>query len=639
MKATECTQRELINFTNTLIKTKEWSYEWTMTPGTPTKTTQRAVVFGYVRGMVRERLETSSAPEEHFEVLSELLRLLTLKRGSRSERQQRAMEHVVQHAESFFGWEDLLTRAQLSETPCVFQLDRRQAWWRSGEFRLMHEQRLEIEGDARDAEQRLRDAGFELIDQEAYRQRVKHSVIDVLLQGKPSPLEWPARAIVSYTFKQRNMTILLGGAAPAASLDEHEVQLTSSGLRSAWYASIAHRAVAVPHQPLATLPMETNNIGALSNGGTGDEEQPTWRTASLRLMPNPNHADGSELEPEQLLLAYDQRLVRTGSERPDTYISVPVEGHHTDPHTALLQSLQGLGALGLKERQSHMRDVPRVVAGIFRAAAQDARTPEIRSLIEATGYSPGVFIDEPELRRLTRLIGWDHKRKRYRERVARVLDWLQTMWLEREVYATPPVHSRKKARTRTFHRSPLLHKLPDQILLAEEVEGSWEVIKGKRRNTLSLFKLSEPLWQMANPDSSTSSFMLIDQRAFELDTSLLQLSSEPFNLYWCIVQRAYNDARHGRVDSDGTFSPKLKVLYDFSGMEHPSDAKNPSNIRERMRDWLELMIDHGLIVDWRCPFLLSSATFDREAFNSAVVELVLPDSLTRHLDTPQALSS
>ncbi len=176
-------------------------------------------------------------------------------------------------------------------------------------------------------------------------------------------------------------------------------------------------------------------------------------------------------------------------------------------------------------------------------------------------------------------------------------------------------------------QAPIVQRLQDQIRVTSDQSG------GLRAGTYNVWRLDKNLWRLRNPKGPTASFMLLDERAFRLETR----SSEPFNLYWTIVQRAYNAMRashaEGKISADGVFSPKLSTLYEWAGMEKVGDTTNPFRIRERLREALGLMVSNGLLLDWSCPQLENDdEEFRLDEFKSYMrLRLTLPGSLVRYL--------
>ncbi len=88
---------------------------------------------------------------------------------------------------------------------------------------------------------------------------------------------------------------------------------------------------------------------------------------------------------------------------------------------------------------------------------------------------------------------------------------------------------------------------------------------------------------------------------------------------------------HDATRAFENFSPKIAMLYEMAGMEHPSDATHPNRKRERLRMALSLMVDHGLLLDWSSAFLSADEDFCSDPFVNKRVNLHLPSSLLRYL--------
>jgi hypothetical protein len=144
---------------------------------------------------------------------------------------------------------------------------------------------------------------------------------------------------------------------------------------------------------------------------------------------------------------------------------------------------------------------------------------------------------------------------------------------------------------------------------------------------LGLWRIAPELWRMQDADGKAASFMLLDERAFELSG----LSPDPFNLYWTIIQRAYN-AHRARNDDDkfefddsGSFRPTLSVLYTWAGMDRKSDAKNMARAHERMDQHLTSMRERELIVSYDADVF--SPTRGLSLASTTRIAIQLPPSL------------
>lgn len=597
--------RQLINETNARLKADAWTLT---TIGDRGDEVHSVELGELVEWLVCRGLDGRANPALHFELLTELLRVLSLKKASRDDRQERAIEHILEHADVFFGWEDLIERAERGE-PCKYQLDRARAWWARGDFRRVHEQRLELEMRHRGDKlaKQLEEHGYMLIEQRAYRRRIKSDLMHALTQAEPAPMSWPVKLIALFTSSRARLTPR--GTYPFELVNE-DVRLLRSDLVKRWMERSAPRPVAIPHQPLSTIPHESNNIGMIASGkATGG--------AGIRF----HEEDNGQLR----LLLYDRKLVLKHNDVPDTFIYIPMPAGSPvdlkDPIGAMLQTLKGMASLSPRARHNQTRDIPRVVAGLFLAATQDA------TMAEQLGLNPGEFIDAATNVRITNLIGLDSSQNRQTKRVRQVRQWLEKMYLERSVLQL----GKNNGRNSVILRAPLIQQLADEY---EINDATPEMLRRSER--VHVWRMAPDLWRMCNPNSGVASYMLIDQKAFELDSSLKKQNSDPFNLYWALVQRAYNASRTGvpedKVTEEGSFSPKAKTLYEWSGMELPSDAKCPYRIRERMREYLELMVDHGLLLDWTCPFLeTEDVPFDSDVFEHVRVQITLPTSLVKFL--------
>ncbi len=603
--------KDLISVTALLVKRRDWTLKSASTRSRthdPTLTDEEWLE-AFVRRVVTDGLDVGEHDERVFAARTQLLAALSAKRKSREARLDRARALIVEGCELFMGWAELVSRAE-SGHPCEFQLDRPEVWWMRGEasFADMRMRRLELErrhrGDA--LRKKMLEQRFELIGQESYRTRIKFDVMHTLATSARSPLHWVAQTLCLYTSPSAQLDPL--------SFDEphrsaQEIDEMKSDLIQRWESAARPDPVAIPHQPLSTIPREANNLGLIASRGRSNH-------AALKFHQD---ADTGQLS----LLAYDAKLVLKNNGVPDTYIKIPLqidEGGQVDELTALLSQLNKLRELGPKYQHSYFQDVPRVIAGMFLAATQDAS-------MGVPDLNPGEFWDLDTGRRLTSLIGLPKDHKRYYGRVADIRSWLSQITLCRTVVT----YGKKKGRTTIEWEGPLVQRLEDKISITSEHSGEF------RGGKMGVWRLAPALWRMRELESGAASFMLIDQRAFLMDT-------DAFNLYWCIVNRAYNGTRtsthNDRVNRDGVFSPRAKTLYEWSGIERQSDTENPFRIRERMRDALESMVDHGLLINWSCSFLESdSVPFDSRVFDQVRVELQLPSSLSQYLPQREPSSS
>ncbi len=555
-----------------------------------------------------------------YQAFSGLLRVLTKKRGSRAQRGLDAEAHIIEHAELFFGWDALI-----HGPGDLYQLTMEEPWWKGGALNAVQRERLEIfHAHGRhtpEAGRVLLEHGFARISQDSYRLRVKQPIMEARVTSGFAPLLYATSLVVGLTGPR---TLALSDVGEVEELDEATLSTTYAAIVAGWRERHKPQRVALPHQQFATLTHETQLLSMLVG-----RDAPAHATSGIRVHPR----DDSRL------LVYSESLIRQrdrdGSVNPDLekYLQIPVRmdddpATSPDLFTALVRALQGMGDLQDLQRRNHVADIPRVVAGIFRAAHIDR---------ERLGHDhpDGRFWDTNTSKRLTRLIGLDDRQRRHRTRVSMVRQWLETIELSRTYTEVDQVTGKRVQRR---HTAPIVHRLPDRIELTEELtRGEFA------KTTAYLWRIPDYVWQMCQPGSGVENFMLLDARAFQLDSHLAQMTSEPFNLYWTIVQRAYNASRassdRDRVSPDGQFSPILKTLYEWAGMERPNDVHNPKRKRERLRTALSAMVDHGLLLDWYSPILLSDGDFDTEAFQTERVRLHLPDSFLRYLPRKAFVSS
>jgi hypothetical protein len=364
--------------------------------------------------------------------------------------------------------------------------------------------------------------------------------------------------------------------------------------------------VALPHGPMSTLTRETANLGELVREGEAG-----WRMAGAK------YHEGEDSR--QLALVFDRSLVVKDNDVDDTYMQLPLEG-------PLDEGLDAIGALTRVLMEHHhqvtrkatsqarlanlVEDIPRVVAGMFQVASMD------RNL---TFLNEGNFIDSLSGIRLAEYIGLDASQKRCRDRVAAVRGMLESIELSRSVRG-----ENGKSVTWT---GPIIQRLKDKVDASEKLPDGLN----RAVTDLGVWRIAPELWRMQVPEKGkAASFMLLDDRAFSLSSR----DSVPFNLYWTIIQRAYNTRKarkdEDRFDQTGTFHPRFETLYRWAGMETKTDETKPHRAVNRMRDALELLVEHGLIEAY------SSSVFELKRFSlkndtRRRVSITLPHSLLGHL--------
>ena len=385
--------------------------------------------------------------------------------------------------------------------------------------------------------------------------------------------------------------------------------------------------VALPHGPMATLTRETMNLGALVRHG-----QARWKKAAVK------HVD-------EFVIVGDQRLVAREDGSEEVYIQVPLGGSdgagqgEVVPEVAdgqviaaLTQALmrmcrdhspmlsapgEGVGAdagsgqlelLGDGDASlaGLVEEILRGVAGIFRAARVDRGLSFVGS---------GEFVDSTTATRLTDIIGLSGKTTRSRNRVAAVRAMLENVRLKRTVRS-------EDGKSLVTWEGPIIQRLKDRIDVETKLPRDYGLTS---RHELGLWRIAPELWRMQDADGKAASFMLLDERAF----SLSGLSPDPFNLYWTIIQRAYNAHRakseDDKFDDSGSFRPTLSVLYTWAGMDKKTDAKNMARARERMDGHLKSMRERELIVSYDADVF--SPTRGLSLASSTRIDIQLPPSL------------
>jgi len=205
-------------------------------------------------------------------------------------------------------------------------------------------------------------------------------------------------------------------------------------------------------------------------------------------------------------------------------------------------------------------------------------------------------------------------------RIARVRDLLESFTLHRSF-----VQVRAGAQTTIEVSAPLIERR------AVEMSATVRDIEGiSSRHSWSAWSIEEKLWK-ATVDAThggSPAFMLIDERAFRLE------SSDSFNLYWTLINRAYfhwRDARGARgkgASSARDFTERLGVLYDWAGRERAGTRVKRE--RAALVAALDEMIRHGLIESWSCGALdLDKKHVERGTLLSSKLSVRLPEDITR----------
>lgn len=258
-------------------------------------------------------------------------------------------------------------------------------------------------------------------------------------------------------------------------------------------------------------------------------------------------------------------------------MSVLLESPERDVLSALFAATEQLGL-----EPALLEHLPRIVMGCFTAAHTD------RKLFNELTHE-GAFWDTESGRRLCKITGFNPENHKHRARVQQVRQLLCKLRLHREVVTTQG----KKIRTTVQWEGPLIQPLQDRLeIKREDQEGVGE------QQVFQSWLIAKELWNMTQPSSKvggTPAFMLLDQRAFQMDPT----SSVPFNLYWTLVNRAYVDLSRA---PDKPFRLGLETWCAWAGVE----VERPAALRKTLVEALGLMQDHELLVSWRCESLSGS---------------------------------
>jgi len=407
------------------------------------------------------------------------------------------------------------------------------------------------------------------------------------------------------------------------------IESTLARLNRRWERSGDPSMIALPHEPMSTLTKETRNLGTIVRSNT------------VRA----GVAYKYDATTESVLVA-DRALVLEQSEDNAVFLGIPVSTRSgqteasygdkpVDPDDvfgALVDSLMDMtrdhlspskiididpevgevAKSGTVSVASLVEAIPRVVAGVFLAASQDSRLPML---------GEGVFVDSESATRLTSTVGMGDS-SFSRNRVATVRTMLERIWMKRRVRVYDELTGKVSSMT---WEGPLIQRLDGSVSL-EDLPDSYGMTS---RSRLGMWRIAPELWRMQDPSTNVAAFMLIDQRAFRLDG----LSSDIFNLYWTLVQRA-NNAWRGRnpsekFDESGTFKPSLSLLYNWAGLRKVSDTKNKARMLKRLHGHFDILVEHGLIQSFDDSVFTSGRGGSLDS--SALVSVTLPATLLRYL--------
>lgn len=548
------------------------------------------ILLSFVRHQMPELDQNPRVQLRAVEMRLELLGQLAYSNKPRLERRTLGGHFALDHIAHFSGWE-----RQVALGPPEFQLDRARPWWKPGSFMSAEQERKRVGPGAR----ALRRAGFIQLDRQAYLERVRHSIVRLLLTtGDPSPLQLLGAIIALYT---------------ASRAERHEMNELTTELAQTLLADsfdqLNYQGFALPLKPLYSLPRESRDISSFFI--SYQDRDTKWRVdEDTGVIHGPfDHAKVRVVQNQtgQQALFFDRDLVSKRSQSGDSYISVKINEPQLTVLDALVQAIEQLGV-----DSTIFEHIPRVCAGMFSAAQRDRKLQF---------NWPGTFWDTESGARLCLLIGFNPSNPRHRKRIQQTRQLLEAVILHREVRGRDDAG--RKAR---MHWSgPLIEPRKGQLELEViDREGFSE------HHTLQSWSIAKELWDMVLPESEggTPAFMVIDRRAFLLDDR----SSRPFNLYWTLVNRAYMGAYtsilEDQVQEDGTFSPKLGTLFSWAGLD--GTWERPARLKPFLCEAFDSMVRYGLLRSWSCP-VLDQPTATREDIYRARITVVFGEQQLRSL--------
>ena len=480
-----------------------------------------------------------------------LLHALAHSKRTHQERQRAAVNHMLEHIDLYSGW------TRQCATSSDYQLAAHEAWWRPGNLFENEKLRQELR-----QEKLLMSHGFLKLSQESYRHRIREDIIQTLLLDPTQHTLLKLGALVSLYTEEKSRPL--------------KINQVISELMTGWSYRSQRSHTAIPMKPLYSLPVEANNIKHFylsrleeltpQPGGTVRGKLPRARAKVYR----------QELAPERAQMAlFDTDLVLKNSGQPDAYITLDFEQYGPDAVQTLVAAMRQFDV-----EATVFEHLPRIVAGMFTAAHLDKRLQ--------LGHS-GAFWDTESGYRLCQLVGFNPDNHKHRRRVQDARHLLTEFVLHREILTKQGGNQRKSV----SWSGVLLQPLKEQITL--QIEDRYGL---SEKHTFQSWLLASELWHMTQleEDGGTPAFMLIDRRAFELD----ERSSVPFNIYWTLVNRAHI-AGHD-MDSLEPFSLRFATLYKWAALEH-GGAPRVSRLAETIRQALNLMVEHGLLLSWSCEEL------------------------------------
>ena len=559
------------------------------------------IAWSYLRAPIMGTGDPTEAIEqEAIEVRAEVLSKLSVANDSALLRRERACEIVTEHKAFFTG----LSHQRGAGAP--YQLGVERPWWRPGDIERNELARIDLDNDPR----KLVARGFVQIEREEYLRRTRAAIMRSLVTRQPASLNELAAIIAVYTASRSERRQL---AALQSSL--------CSRLVVGLMGELEARGILVPMQPLYSLPREARGMETFLVSRARGASDLREDEGSQTLYPR-DHEDfrvrarPAKNKRQTSLFFFQRDLVDHGdrsSRRGNTFIELTLDVSGKNDADTLAALLRGVEALDVDARA--LEHLPRVCAGMFTAAQKDRRL----------GFGrPGTFWDTESGRRLCQVVGFDPDNPRHRSRIQDIRRLFETIILHRQV---------RTSEGRIEWSGPIIEHHASEITLdAGDRDGLSE------RNVFHSWSIAKELWDMVTPASQggAPSFMLLDERAFELDAS----SSVSFNLYWTLVNRAYMGSytriKQDRVDKDGVFKPRIGTLYKWSGLE--GRHSRPYRLREVMAEAFDLMKSHGLLTRWECPELMPDSGSTWQDLLRARVELGLAheqlESLREPIDAP-----
>lgn len=524
-----------------------------------------------------------------------VLRDLVKKKKRLDQRRELGLEYVVNHVDYFCGWPRLIARTEF------YQLGDEFPWYKEVALGTLLRDVREWSNEPEQLEAR----GYVRVSQEVYRAQAQRAIMLEVLKTLTAPIDelsWLAHVLVLFTSKVKRWG--QDGYDPG-TLVASELSILTEALQeqigSVQYTRVPMRLYQLPrharvlssvyvscHKRELFDPLPHNSWSAWS------------KDTGVRFVE-------STADTEQLALFYDTDLIRS---KQSTYMSIELENIEDDPIGSLVRAIERYPI----SNASSFEHLPRVLTGMFAAANRDGLG--------------GMFWDTKSGRRLCTLIGFDPENKRHRKRVQDARMILEAFTLHRQFQQRT-----SNGDTQMLKMSgPLIYSRPNKTLelTLDQREGM------SQHHEFMAWSIDEHLWKATLNASAggTPAFMLIDKRAFGLDSSLA------FNLYWTLINRAYVSSQKSPtqgVDARGEFATRLGVLYDWSGVDSP--ALRMGRMRNAFREAFKAMTDLGLLLGWESQVLDPSAKgIDFETFASSQLTVRLPDSITKLIVSTQSAS-